>query len=180
MKRILSGFLPVVLVVSLAACSVARVAEKKVVQVSYTLTVDGAVFDQSPTDQPLEFMVGAGKMIPGFETAIIGLQAGEKKSFDIKAVDGYGEHDESKVIEVPLDQFPKDNLPQVGQSFSVTTPAGAMPVLIKAVGKTMVTVDLNSPLAGKDLSFAIEIVKIRDATKEETATLQAESEATAQ
>ncbi len=149
-------------------------------QVSYTLTVDGAVFDRSQKDQPLEFMVGAGKMIPAFESEIIGLKVGEKKSFLIKAADGYGDYDKTKLVEVPLDQFPRDTPPQVGQQFSVRTPQGTLPVTITAVGAKSVTVDFNAPLAGKDLSFEIEIVKLRDATKDELAALKTAAQAAPQ
>jgi FKBP-type peptidyl-prolyl cis-trans isomerase 2 len=164
----------------LVACSPARVAEKKVVQVSYTLTVDGAVFAQSEKDQPLEFMVGAGRMPPAFETEITGLRVGEKKTFLIKSDDAYGPYDKEKLVEVPLSEFGSGEPPKVGDRFSVQTPAGTMPIVVSAVNEKTVTVDFNSPLAGKDLSFDVQIVKIRDATAEELQTAQAESQATPQ
>jgi FKBP-type peptidyl-prolyl cis-trans isomerase 2 len=173
MKRIIPAVSALLVIVSLLACSPAKVAQKKVVDVSYTLTVDGAVFDKSQEGQPLEFMVGAGKMMPAFETAIIGLKTGDKKTFDIKAADAYGPYDKAKLIEVPLANFPAETPPKVGDHFSVKTSQGALPVSIAAVNGKTVTVDMNSPLAGKDLSFAVEIVKIREATKAELAELLA-------
>ena len=169
MKRIVPAVSALLFLVALFGCSPAKVAEKKVVDVSYTLTVDGAVFDQSQAGQPLEFMVGAGKMMPAFETAIIGLKMGDKKTFDIKAADAYGPYDKAKLIDVPLANFPAETPPKVGDRFSVQTPQGTLPVAIAAVNGKTVTVDMNSPLAGKDLSFAVEIVKIRKATKAELA-----------
>ena len=180
MKRMIPALFPVLLLVALVGCAPAKVAQKKVVDVSYTLTVDGAVFDQSQKDQPLEFMVGAGKMIPAFETAIIGLKVGDKKTFEIKSVDAYGAYDKTRLVEVPKTEFPADSPPTVGQRFSVQTQAGTLPVTIAAVGDTTVTVDFNSPLAGKDLTFAVEIIKVRDATKEEIAAQQTAAQAAPQ
>ncbi len=163
----------------LAACAPARVAEKKVVQISYTLTVDGSVYAQSEKDKPLEFMVGTGKMMPAFETEISGLAVGQKKSFVVRSADAYGAYDESKLVEVPLSEF-GTTTPKAGDRFTVQTPAGEMPIAVKAVNGKTVTVDFNSPLAGKDLSFDVQIVKVRDATKEELASATAPAQATPQ
>ncbi len=179
MKLIRLGIFPVLLLVALVGCAPVKIAVKKVVQVSYTLTLaDGSVFDKSPDGQPLEFMVGVGRMIPAFETAVMGLKVGDKKTFQIKAADAYGEYDTAKLVEVPREQFPKNTPLTVGMRFSVQTSQGTLPVTISAVGDKTVTVDTNNPLAGKDLTFAVQIVKIRDATKEELAALQTAAQAT--
>lgn len=179
MKRLFSGSLSVLLLAALVACAPPKVMEKKVVQVSYKLTLaDGSVFDQSAQDKPLEFMVGAGKMIPAFETAIMGLKVGDKKTFVIKAADAYGEYDKTKVVEVPKENFPTDPAPAVGARYSVQTPQGNIPVTVTAVGTKTVSLDLNNPLAGKDLTFDVQIVKIRDATKEEISAQQTAAQAT--
>jgi FKBP-type peptidyl-prolyl cis-trans isomerase 2 len=179
MKLMRFGLLPVLLLAALIGCMPSKVAVKKVVQVSYKLTLaDGSVFDESAKDKPLEFMVGVGRMIPAFETAIMGLKVGDKKTFAIKAADAYGEYDKAKLVEVPKEQFPKDTPLTVGMHFSVQTSQGTLPVSIAAVGDKTVTVDTNNPLAGKDLTFAVEIVKIRDATKEEVAAMQTAAQAT--
>ena len=180
MKRIAPAFASLFLLAALVACSPAKVAEKKFVTMNYVLTVDGAEFDKSQPDSPLEFMVGAGKMMPAFETAIIGLKVGDKKSFDIKAADAYGEYDKSKTVDVPLTEFGTGPAPKAGDKFSVQTPNGAMPVTVTAVKGTTVTIDFNNPLAGKDLSFAVQVTKIRDATKEELAALQTAAQAAPQ
>jgi FKBP-type peptidyl-prolyl cis-trans isomerase SlyD len=178
MKRIASAIPALLLLAALVACSPAKVAEKKVVSLSYVLTVDGAVFQQSQPDQPLEFMVGAGKMMPAFETAITGMKVGDKKSFDIKAADAYGEYDKTKTVDVPVSEFGTGPTPKVGDRFTVQTPNGPMPVSVAAVKGTTITIDYNPPLAGKDLSFAVQIIKIRDATKDELAALQTAAQAT--
>jgi FKBP-type peptidyl-prolyl cis-trans isomerase 2 len=181
MKLTRLGIVPVFLLAALIGCTPARVAEKKVVQVSYKLTLaDGTVFDESQKDQPLEFMVGAGKMLPAFETAIIGLKVGDQKTFVVKAADAYGEYDKTRLVEVPKGNFPADTPPTVGAHYSVQTPQGTIPVTIAAVGAKTVTVDTNNPLAGKDLTFNVQIVKIRDATKDELAAAQTSAKATPQ
>ena len=165
----------------LVACAPVKIAVKKDVQVAYTLTLaDGSVFDKSADGKPLEFIVGVGRMIPAFETNIMGMKVGDKKTFVIKAADAYGEYDKAKLIEVPKEQFPKDTPLSVGMAFSVQTSQGSLPVTIAAIGDKTVTVDTNNPLAGKDLTFAVQIVKIRDATKEELAALQTAAQATPQ
>jgi peptidylprolyl isomerase len=180
-SRFLLVPLAAVVALALAACGPAKVAVKKVVSVSYTLTLaDGTVFDKSEDGTPLEFMVGVGKMIPAFETNIMGMKVGEKKTFEIKSADAYGDFDKTKVVDVPRGQFPDDPAPKVGDQFSVQTASGAFPVTVTAVTKDIVTVDTNSPLAGKDLTFAVEIMKVRDATKDEIMAAAAESAVTAQ
>ncbi len=171
MKRIFPALALVLLALILAGCA-QKVAAKKVVSVSYTLTVDGKLYAQSTDGQPLEFMVGAGRMIPAFETALMGLKVGEKKSFVVKAADAYGEYDKTKTVDVPLSEFPAGNQPKVGDTFTVPTAQGNMPVSVAAVNGKSVTLDLNNPLAGKDLDFAIQVVKIRDATRDELLELQ--------
>jgi FKBP-type peptidyl-prolyl cis-trans isomerase SlyD len=180
MKQTVSGIIAVLLLALLAACSPAKVAEKKVVSVGYTLRIDGdTVFDKSPDGQPLEFLVGAGNMIPGFESAIMGMKVGEKKTFTVKSADAYGDRDETRVVDVPIDQFGTDK-PEVGQQFSVQASGGVMVVTVTKVSAKSVTVDFNSPLAGKDLTFDVEIVKIRDATEDEISAGQSSSAPVAQ
>jgi FKBP-type peptidyl-prolyl cis-trans isomerase 2 len=114
-------------------------------------------------------MIGAGKMIPALEKGIMGLKVEAKKKIVIKAADAYGEYDKNAVQEVPKEQFPKDLQLTVGQFYRVQTPQGPLTVTIVAVKDKTVSVDFNHPLAGKDLTFDIEIVTIRDATKAELA-----------
>jgi FKBP-type peptidyl-prolyl cis-trans isomerase SlyD len=119
-------------------------------------------------------------MMPAFEKALMGLKVGDKKTFKVLAADAYGEYDKSRVQEVPKDKFPKDLTLTVGQQYQVQTQTGTMVVTISAIADKTVSVDFNHPLAGKDLTFAIEVVKIRDATKDELAKAQAAATPTPQ
>jgi FKBP-type peptidyl-prolyl cis-trans isomerase 2 len=108
-------------------------------------------------------------MIPALEKRILGLKIGSKKTIEIKAADAYGEYDTAAFQEVPRNQFPNDLELKVGQAYRGQAPQGPITVTITTITPKTVTVDFNHPLAGKDLTFEIEIVKIRDATKEELA-----------
>ena len=170
MKRLLSRLAPLLMMLTILGCGPAAVVDKKIVQMNYKGTLsDGTVFGQSQPDKPIEFMIGAGKMIPALEKGIMGLKVGAKKKIEIKAADAYGEYDKNAVQEVPREQFPKDLQLTVGQFYRVQSPQGPLTVTIIAIKDKTVSVDFNHPLAGKDLTFDVEIVKIRDATKEELA-----------
>ena len=125
------------------------------VSVHYTGTLDnGTIFDSSEGKAPLEFDVGAGQMIKGFDDAVVGMKVGEEKTVKIKAADAYGETDPKNIIDVP-----KQNVPptvKVGDTLN----AGGQPVKVIRVTNSTVTIDANHPLAGKDLTFKIKLVKI--------------------
>jgi peptidylprolyl isomerase len=170
MKRVISRLVPVLFVLAILGCGAASVIDKKVVQLNYKGTLaDGTVFGQSQSGKPIEFIIGAGKMIPALEKGIMGLKVGAKKKIEIKAADAYGEYDKGAIQEVPKNQFPKDMQLTVGQFYRVQSPRGPLTVTITAVTDKTVSVDFNHPLAGKDLTFDIEIVTIREATKAELA-----------
>lgn len=139
-----------------------KVKEGDTVKVHYTGTLkNGEVFDTSKDREPLEFTLGQGQLIPGFENAVIGLSVGESTSVDIPSKEAYGEEREDLVINVPKDQLPSDVEPQVGMQLQVNQQNGQpVPVRIKEVGDTELTLDANHPLAGKDLSFEIKVVEL--------------------
>jgi len=171
MRRAIAPVLCVLIALVLLGCG-AAVKDKKVVQMNYTLSLpDGSVYDTSIGEgkEPLEFMIGAGRMIPTLEKELLGLRVNGKKKIVVKAADAYGEYDAEAVQEVPRSQVPKDMEIAVGQTFTVPTPAGSMPITIKSMDDKVIVMDLNHPLAGKDLTFDVQIVKVRDATKEELA-----------
>jgi FKBP-type peptidyl-prolyl cis-trans isomerase 2 len=179
MKRAFYGLVPLFLIVAVIGCAPATIADKRVVQITYKGTLaDGTVFSESAAGTPLEFMFGVGKMIPGLETGIKGLKVGDKKTVTIKAADAYGERDEAALQEVPKSQFPADAQIAVGQVFTIQMGESAIPVTVSAVKASTVIMDFNHPLAGKDLTFDIEVLKIRNATKDELAA-QAKAEADA-
>ena len=102
MKRLLSRLAPLLMILAILGCGPATVVDKKIVQMSYKGTLaDGTVFGQSQPDKPIEFMIGAQKMIPALEKGIMGLKVGDKKKIEIKAADAYGEYDKNAVQEVP-------------------------------------------------------------------------------
>ena len=108
MKRLLSRLAPLLMILAFVGCGPAAVVDKKMVQMNYKGTLpDGTVFGQSEAGKPIEFMIGAGKMIPALEKGIMGLKVGAKKKIEIKAADAYGEYDKNAVQEVPKEQFPK-------------------------------------------------------------------------
>jgi len=129
------------------------------VQVHYTgRTSDGDEFDSSAGRDPLEFMVGAGMVIPGFDAAVSTLAVGESTTVKIPMDEAYGDHDEDLIHAMPHDFFGGE-LPEVGYGVQLQNEHGhIMPATVVAVDETTVTLDLNHPLAGKDLEFDIELV----------------------
>ena len=132
------------------------------VRVEYTGTLgDGTVFDTSENREPLEFTLGEGQVIPGFEEAVEGMEEGEKRTTEIPSDQAYGSPDPKLLVPVPHDRFPDDIRPEVGLRLQVTQPNGAVvPVTVVEVGDEAVTLDANHPLAGEDLTFDITLVKV--------------------
>jgi peptidylprolyl isomerase len=137
-------------------------AEGNKVKVHYTGTFDdGETFDSSQGQDPLEFEVGGGQVIPGFEQAVVGMKVGESKKVKISETDAYGSHNPEMVIESSLAQFEEGMTPEVGQQFQTEMEDG-QPVLLTVieVEGEKVIMDANHPMAGKDLNFEIELVEI--------------------
>ena len=133
------------------------------VRVHYTGTLeDGTTFDTSVGREPLEFTLGAGQMIPGFEKAVYGLKVEESKTVTIPAGEAYGPHRDDLIIVVEREQLPADLDPKVGQQLQMQQTDGRTAVVIVTdVSETTITVDANHPIAGKDLTFEIELVEIK-------------------
>lgn len=133
-----------------------------VVRVHYHGTLnDGSTFDSSEGREPLEFTVGSGQVIRGFDDALLDMSIGQKKSVIIPVDNAYGHRTEEMIIEFPKDQFPDDMTPEAGQALHMSDPAGnIIPVVIAEVRDTTVLLDANHPLAGQDLNFEIELVSI--------------------
>ena len=132
------------------------------VKIHYTGTLDdGSVFDSSEGRDPLEFVIGSGQVIPGFDDGVQGMNPGEKKDINIPCDQAYGPHNPEMLITVPREQLPPDMKPEAGQQLQMQTPEGqAVPVLVTQVEEQHVHLDANHPLAGKDLNFALELVAI--------------------
>lgn len=137
--------------------------------IEYTGTFkDGSVFDSSQGRAPLQFEVGAGQVIPGFEKAVEGMKVDEEKTFTIAAEEAYGPIRAELVQEVPKDKLPKDLKPEQGMQLLLQGPQGErMPVTITKVSADTITIDMNHPLAGKELTFKIKLVGINEEIKYE-------------
>ena len=157
-----------VLVVSLSGCVEPKQEKAAVIikdgsQVSfdYTLTVDGKVVDTSEGKQPLQYVQGQGKMIPGLTRQLEGLKQGDEKDITISPREAYGEINPDAFREVPRDQMPQDMTPEVGMVVQISNNQGqSAPVRISQVKEDSVTIDLNHPLAGKTLDFHVKIVSV--------------------
>ena len=132
------------------------------VKVEYTGKLDdGTVFDTSEGKAPLEFEVGSGKVIPGFEKAVEGMEKGAEKNLKIESKDAYGDPNPQLVKKIPRTQLPQDQEPKTGMILTVKTPSGQqIPAKITEVTDSDITIDLNHPLTGKNLNFNIKIVDV--------------------
>lgn len=133
------------------------------VEVHYRGTLeDGEEFDSSRGGDPIEFTIGKGQVIPGFENAVTGMSEGEKKTQTISAEDAYGEREEELMFEVDRGSMPIDTEVNVGDILQLTFPNGeTAPVRVAAVTEKSVTLDANHPLTGKALVFELELMKIK-------------------
>ncbi|MFC1691424.1 peptidylprolyl isomerase [Nanoarchaeota archaeon] len=139
------------------------IAKGDKIKVDYTGTLeDGTVFDSSEKHgKPLEFEVGAGQLIKGFDEAVVGMEKGQEKEIKLEASEAYGELNPEMVKQVPKEQLPKDKELKPGMMLVMGLPNGAqLPAKITEVGDDTVTIDINHPLAGKALNFKIKIVDI--------------------
>jgi peptidylprolyl isomerase len=122
---------------------------------------DGTVFDSSANREPLEVTMGQGQVIPGFEEALMGMSPGETKTASIPSDKAYGARRDDLVAQVERAQVPPEIQPEVGQRLRVEQQGGNMVnVVITEVSEESITIDANHPLAGKDLTFDLEIVKV--------------------
>ena len=140
----------------------AQVKEGDVVKVHYTgKLVNGEQFDSSVGREPLEFTVGAGMMIKGFDAAMPGMVIGEKKTISIAPEDGYGEKSEDAIIEFPKENVPEDMKLEPGMSLTLSNEAGQpVQVVVVEIKETVIVLDANHFLAGQELIFDIELVEI--------------------
>ena len=137
-------------------------ANGNTVKIHYKGTLeDGSVFDTSEGRDPLEFKIGSGQVIVGFEEAVSGMSVGEKKSVTIPVDKAYGPRNEELVIAAPKEHVPADIKPEVGQKLQMGGPNGELVmVTVVEVTDTHIKLDANPPLAGEDLNFDIELVEV--------------------
>jgi FKBP-type peptidyl-prolyl cis-trans isomerase 2 len=132
------------------------------VRVHYTGKLDdGTEFDSSLNREPLEFTLGEGQVVPGFENAVMGMNTGESKTAEIPPEEAYGPHRQELVLEVDSSELPEDLNPQKGQRLQMRQPDGQTVIVeITDVSESSITLDANHPLAGESLTFDIELVEI--------------------
>lgn len=132
------------------------------VQIHYTGRLgDGTVFDSSEGRDPLEFTIGAGQVIAGFDAAVSGMEAGERKTVTIEHAQAYGPRRKELVVEVPRDDLPDGLDPEVGQQLQMSTKDGnTFPVTVAETREDALLIDANHPLAGQDLTFDLHLVTV--------------------
>lgn len=133
------------------------------IKVHYTGTFDnGEKFDSSyDRNEPIEFTVGAGQMIPGFDQAVEGMAIDEEKKVRLESKDAYGEKNPELMIPFPKSNMPADMNPKVGDQLTLQNPQGQpVPVVVAEVQEENLILDANHPMAGQDLNFEIKIVSI--------------------
>ena len=170
-SRILSGLtlaIVIALVLVCAGCTTqdtpdggAETAENgDLVQVHYRGYLDsGEEFDSSYTrGEPLEFVVGAGQMITGFDAAVVGMAVGETKTIHLTPEEAYGQPDEGLIMPFPREDFGNESVPQPGDEYILSAGGAQYQVVIVSVNETTVVIDANHPLAGQNLNFDIELV----------------------
>lgn len=142
--------------------------ENDKVKVHYKGTLnDGTVFDSSEGKDPLEFTLGSGQVIPGFDKEIKGMQVEETKNIQVPASEAYGEKRDDLYQEIPKDKLPDDIDYQVGLRLISKTPEGQeIPITVNEVKDNSIVIDANHPLAGEDLNFEIKLVEIDENSSE--------------
>lgn len=132
------------------------------VKVLYTGRLnDGSEFDSSKDRDPLEFEIGSQQVIPGFENAVLGLKTGESVTVNIPSDDAYGPRVDEMVLKIEKEKLPPDFNPELGQQFQLPQQNGQnVVVTVTDITDTQIELDANHPLAGKDLTFDIQLVEI--------------------
>jgi FKBP-type peptidyl-prolyl cis-trans isomerase 2 len=159
---LVSMILLVVMLVTGCSNAIQQAKTGDTVKVHYTGRLqDGTVFDTSVGSEPLEFTLGQGQIIPGFEQAVIGMQVGESKTITIPVDQAYGPRRDDMMLEVERDKLPADIDPRVGMQLQMNQGDGGIMIgTITEVSETTIKIDANHPLAGQDLTFDIELVEI--------------------
>ena len=152
-----------------------KVDQKKVVALSYELTVEGALADKATAEKPLEYIHGTGMLLPRFEEEVAGKEVGESFEFTLSPEEGYGVYSSDYIFELPKSAFEMDgqvreDLLVVGRIIPMLSDDGSVVQgTVKEVKPDSVLMDFNHPMAGKTLNFDVEVVSVRDVTPEDLA-----------
>lgn len=139
-----------------------------VVTLDYTVMVDGEIVETSQGAEPIQFIQGQGQIISGLERELYGMSVGDGKDMTVAAADGYGEEDPDAIADVPSSEFPPEIPLSPGVELQLKDQEGEeLQAYIVSVGKEIVRLNFNHPLAGKDLQFTVKVVDLRDASGEE-------------
>ena len=145
-----------------------KITDGLVVSLNYVLTVDGETLAQTDADDPMEYLHGAEEILPGLERALDGKQVGDKFSVTLQPEDAYGDYDDEDVEEIDRADIPNVEELEIGMVVEVEDEDGyAYMAQVREIGEKVVTLDFNPPLAGKTLTYDVEVVAIREATAEE-------------
>ncbi len=126
---------------------------------------DGSIFDSSKQREPLEFEVGSGMVILGFDDGVMNMKVGDMKTINIPFIEAYGPVQEEMIIDFPRNQFPEDMQPAPGMQLQMSDKSGQnFPVVVVSATDEVVKLDANHPLAGKDLTFELELMEINAAS----------------
>jgi len=168
---LLSLTMAVVMLLTVSGCAPKQAETGDTVIVHYTGRLqNGEIFDTSAEDEPLEFTLGQGQMITGFEQAVLGMQVGDNKTVTIPVAEAYGPRRDDLILEVRRDELPDDLKPDVGMLLQSNQPDGSVIIFtITEVSDSMIKVDGNHPLAGQELTFDIELVEIVASSKTSSA-----------
>ncbi len=146
--------------------AVNKIAKGVVVSIAYRLTSEGVEIEETSADDPLEYLHGAGNIVPGLETALEGRKAGDKFTITLQPIDAYGEYDEEDVEVVAREDVP-DGL-EIGMEVLLEDEDGElMEAYVSAINDDSVVLDFNDPLAGKVVTYDVEVLEIREADEEE-------------
>ena len=145
-----------------------KVNDGRVVSMHYTLHVDGKVIDSSENGEPLQFIQGMGHIIPGLEHELYDMKIGDSKKVVVPAKDGYGEVNTEAFMDVPREAFPTDVPLEMGTELELRDQSGhPIYARIEAINKDQIRLNMNHPLAGRELQFDVKIANLRPATDEE-------------
>lgn len=150
--------------------TIEKIRDGVVVSLAYTLMVDGEEVDRAESDEPLEYLHGAENIVPGLEDALTGKKVGDKISVTLKPEDGYGEYDEEDVEVVERDEIPDADMLRQGMVIEAEDEDGNSTLgVVREITNGKIVLDFNPPLAGKTLTYNVEVLGLREADREELA-----------